>query len=349
MTVGAEVDAWDPLHHRSPPGSHWTTVNLGETAPGVLTPLAWTLWGSAGETAIRRAGHNLGVLDNLEVQLPVDPDARLVKSFYGRAAMQVEFLATVPGIGCPAPRAPRPCAASSAIRPTTCATPRPGAATRPSPTSCLRFSVATPRRLRREAARTDRWWTDAVTRVHTLDLPPPGGCSPRPRSGFTRTSSLQLVSTTCRRRAAALRRHRTPSSQKPGSATSQPARGVQRIAEAGGGRTTLAGLARRRSPSRTSCAGTASTARWRGSLSAGVAGGRRPLARWSARYAARDGGADPRRGGGGRPAAGRHQRRVTAALPLPAPPAAARAAAAGRRADPAARGGRSARSCSPST
>ncbi|MGQ0465100.1 MAG: PEP-utilizing enzyme [Sporichthyaceae bacterium] len=161
-------DAWDPLHHPSPPGSHWTTVNLGETAPGVLTPLAWTVWGSAGESAIRRAGHNLGVLDDLEVQLPVDPDARLVKAFYGRAAMQVEFLAT---LGDRMPGTSGPEAVRSILG-------EPPADMQFSPTrrrypaiarKLPEVFAATPRRLRREAARTEQWWTSAVGRVDTLD------------------------------------------------------------------------------------------------------------------------------------------------------------------------------------
>jgi pyruvate,water dikinase len=161
-------DAWDPLHHESPAGAHWTTVNLGETAPGVLTPLAWTVWGSAGESAIRRAGHNLGVLDDVELQLPVDPAARLVKCFYGRAAMQVEFLAT---LGDRMPGTSGPEAVRSILgEPPDDLSFAPTRRRYPSIARKLPEVFAlTPRRLRREAARTERWWSDAVARVDTLD------------------------------------------------------------------------------------------------------------------------------------------------------------------------------------
>ncbi len=32
-------DAWDPLHEPSWPNEHWSTANVGEALPGVLTPL----------------------------------------------------------------------------------------------------------------------------------------------------------------------------------------------------------------------------------------------------------------------------------------------------------------------
>jgi len=41
----------DPVHSVSAPNLHWTTANIGEAAPGVLTPLAWSLWGPATEQA----------------------------------------------------------------------------------------------------------------------------------------------------------------------------------------------------------------------------------------------------------------------------------------------------------
>jgi pyruvate,water dikinase len=161
---------WDPLHHVSPPGAHWTTVNLGETAPGVLTPLAWTLWGSAGESAIRRAGHNLGVLDDDEVRLPDREADRLVKSFYGRAAMQVEFLATLgdrmPGTsGAEAVR-------SILGEPPGTMTFSPSKHRWPAIARKLpQVFLRTPAELQREAARTHAWWQRSVDRVSTLDRP----------------------------------------------------------------------------------------------------------------------------------------------------------------------------------
>jgi pyruvate,water dikinase len=161
---------WDPLHHASPPGAHWTTVNLGETAPGVLTPLAWTLWGTAGESAIRRAGHNLGVLDDNELRLPDTEADRLVKAFYGRAAMQVEFLAT---LGDRMPGTSGADAVRSILG-------EPPATMTFSPTRHRWAAIArklpevfvrTPATLQRESARTHAWWQRSVDSVGTMNGP----------------------------------------------------------------------------------------------------------------------------------------------------------------------------------
>jgi pyruvate,water dikinase len=161
---------WDPLHHLSPPGAHWTTVNLGETAPGVLTPLAWTLWGTAGESAIRRAGHNLGVLDDNEVRLPAHEADRLVKAFYGRAAMQVEFLGTL-GDRMPGTSGAEAVHSILGEPPSTMnfspTRHRWAAIARKLPQVFLR----TPAELQREAARTHAWWQRSVDRVGSLDRP----------------------------------------------------------------------------------------------------------------------------------------------------------------------------------
>jgi len=161
---------WDPLHHLSPPGAHWTTVNLGETAPGVLTPLAWTLWGTAGESAIRRAGHNLGVLDDDEVRLPARQADRLVTSFYGRAAMQVEFLAT---LGDRMPGTSGADAVRSILgEPPATLTFSPSRHRWPTIARKLpQVFLRTPAELQREAARTHAWWQRSVDRVGTLDRP----------------------------------------------------------------------------------------------------------------------------------------------------------------------------------
>jgi pyruvate,water dikinase len=89
------ADSWDPLHDRSAPTLHWSTDNLGEAAPGVLTPLGWSMWRDVGERASREALYRLGALDGRERIAPDDPDQRILRIFFGRVAMQVEFLAAL--------------------------------------------------------------------------------------------------------------------------------------------------------------------------------------------------------------------------------------------------------------
>ncbi|MGQ0631012.1 MAG: PEP-utilizing enzyme [Sporichthyaceae bacterium] len=89
------VDDWDTLHSTSAEHLHWSTDNVGEAAPGVLTPLGWSLWGAVGERGVRNALFALGALDPAERRVPVEADERVVRAFHGRMAMQVEFLATI--------------------------------------------------------------------------------------------------------------------------------------------------------------------------------------------------------------------------------------------------------------
>jgi pyruvate,water dikinase len=91
--VGAE--SWDVLHDHSEPHLHWSTDNLGEAAPGVLSPLGWSLWRDVGERASREALYRLGALTVAERRAPADPAERILRVFHGRVAMQVEFLATL--------------------------------------------------------------------------------------------------------------------------------------------------------------------------------------------------------------------------------------------------------------
>lgn len=88
-------DSWDNLHETSAPSLHWTTSNLGEAMPGVLTPLSWSVWGPVVEHAPREAARAIGGLTTTESKVPERVEDRCIRIFYGRPAMQVEFLATL--------------------------------------------------------------------------------------------------------------------------------------------------------------------------------------------------------------------------------------------------------------
>jgi hypothetical protein len=82
----------DTLHGRSWPQSTWTTTNVGEAIPGVQTPLGWSVWGSAGEEALRRTFGKIGALNRAEVGVPSQPEDRLFSLFYGRIAVHLDLL-----------------------------------------------------------------------------------------------------------------------------------------------------------------------------------------------------------------------------------------------------------------
>jgi pyruvate,water dikinase len=87
----------DPLTDTTEPDVHWTTANIGEALPGVLTPLSWALWGPTTERTNREAIRATGAFTEAELPFPVPdpPDDRNIKIFYGRAASKVEALAAL--------------------------------------------------------------------------------------------------------------------------------------------------------------------------------------------------------------------------------------------------------------
>lgn len=88
----------DPLHTTAGPGSHWSTTNLAEAYPGVMTPLDWTLVGPATERATRRALGAIGALGSDEEDVPADPDKRIFGVFHGRIASRLDFFYRLGGL-----------------------------------------------------------------------------------------------------------------------------------------------------------------------------------------------------------------------------------------------------------
>jgi phosphohistidine swiveling domain-containing protein len=165
--ASGERDDWDPLHDLSPAGMRWSTTNFGETAPGVMSPLGWTLWRTAGESAIRTAAWMLGAMSDAERATPAGDDERYVKVFYGRAALSVDFVAQLgnrmPGT-----------TGQEAVRSLLGEVPADidYTATRSRWPAIAwkfpRYSLRAPRQLEETAARTERWWQESVDRAPTL-------------------------------------------------------------------------------------------------------------------------------------------------------------------------------------
>lgn len=89
------------LHWPTRPDTTWTTTNVGESVPGVPTPLGWSVWSVAGEIALRSAFHSIGALSDSEVELPARQEDWMLGIFYGRASLNVsmvcEWAERVPG------------------------------------------------------------------------------------------------------------------------------------------------------------------------------------------------------------------------------------------------------------
>lgn len=82
----------DPTRGNSNPDTYWTTANIGEAAPSVMTPLCWSLWGPGNELAVLRCWHRFGLLGPDQVYVDPDQNNRLTGVFYGRQAMNVDAI-----------------------------------------------------------------------------------------------------------------------------------------------------------------------------------------------------------------------------------------------------------------
>jgi len=82
----------DPVSEQGEPGHFWTRTNAGEASPGVLTPLAWTLWRDQLELAMRQAFCDIGLLEPEDVRVVTTTDERMVGCFFGRAAANVDHV-----------------------------------------------------------------------------------------------------------------------------------------------------------------------------------------------------------------------------------------------------------------
>jgi phosphohistidine swiveling domain-containing protein len=82
----------DVLHERSGPDVRWTTVNMAEVQPGVLSPLGWSFWRDPAEAGCRGAFSDLGVLPRREIPPPPTPDRRIGGLFFGRYAANLTVL-----------------------------------------------------------------------------------------------------------------------------------------------------------------------------------------------------------------------------------------------------------------
>ena len=80
------------LHATSPPDATWSSINLAEAVPGVMTPLCASAWVPASELGLRRPFHAMGALAADLQAIPVNPAERITNAFYGRMAVRVDFL-----------------------------------------------------------------------------------------------------------------------------------------------------------------------------------------------------------------------------------------------------------------
>jgi pyruvate,water dikinase len=181
-------DAWDSIHAPGAFDEHWSTDNVGEAMPGVLSPLAWSVWGTSGNNMVLEIAYRLGVFSRPEFET----DHRYVRIFYGRAALQVEYLARV-GDRMPGTtgeeavkgifgRAPE----DMVWRPTRRRYPFVAA-------KLPGVFIRTPNQIKAVAADTDAWWRREVPRFGDLSLPAAQALFETATTRFDRALTLQSI------------------------------------------------------------------------------------------------------------------------------------------------------------
>jgi pyruvate, water dikinase len=88
-------NAPNALHAVSPPEATWSSINLAEAVPGVMTPLCASAWVPASELGLREPFVAMGALPRDHAGVPDDPSARITNAFYGRMAVRVDFLCDI--------------------------------------------------------------------------------------------------------------------------------------------------------------------------------------------------------------------------------------------------------------
>src|SRR2546428_12194667 len=79
-------EAWDVLHEPDTTDGHWSTDNVGEAAPGVLTPLSWSIWRTVGDRAPREVAFRLGAFSRRDRRgFPAS-----IPPFHGRIGIRME-------------------------------------------------------------------------------------------------------------------------------------------------------------------------------------------------------------------------------------------------------------------
>ncbi|HWH29504.1 MAG TPA: PEP-utilizing enzyme [Mycobacteriales bacterium] len=92
----------NPTRGTSEPGRYWTTVNMGEAAPDVLSPMCWSVWGEPAERGWLYSMYAFGVLSKGQCEPSSDRMQWGVGVFYGRLAVNVDavraVVASLPGV-----------------------------------------------------------------------------------------------------------------------------------------------------------------------------------------------------------------------------------------------------------
>lgn len=159
------IELTDPTDTSCEPTRFWSTANIGEATPDVLSPMCWSFWGPTMEAGGRLAYFDLGILSAAETAVPTGADNLMTAHFRGRPAMNLDLLRAwfdaMPGM------------TADDFERDICGTVREGLPPTPSRGRTAAIARKAPvalatthRRLHRTAADNERWWTAQVLDRH---------------------------------------------------------------------------------------------------------------------------------------------------------------------------------------
>lgn len=163
------VEAPNTLHAHSPEHASWSSINLAEAVPGVMTPLTASAWVPASELGLRAPFHAMGALPSSRRSIPAEPLERITHAFFGRMAVRVDFLCEMGDL--------IPGQSGAALSRDFFGFVPPTFQSRPSlrrlPAIIVRYPrtlLGIARRIERLRADTDSWWRRQIARMPALEL-----------------------------------------------------------------------------------------------------------------------------------------------------------------------------------
>jgi pyruvate,water dikinase len=184
------------LHAASPPDASWSSINLAEAVPGVMTPLCASAWVPASELGLRAPFHAMGVLEKRRLAIPDDPRDRITNAFYGRMAVRVDFLCEIGDLV--------PGQSGEALSRDFFGFVPPNYESNPSwrrvPFILARYPrtlAGIARRVDRLRVETDRWWREQIAAAPTLDVPAAQALVVEADRRFAESLAAQAVISAC--------------------------------------------------------------------------------------------------------------------------------------------------------
>lgn len=179
-------ESWDALHVSGPAELFWSTDNIGEALPGVLSPLGWTWTEPTNNAMLRHVGYRIGALSRSERDSTPGPQTSYVSIFYGRIALRADYMSL---IGDRMPGITGPEAVASVLgRVPDEMTFSPTRRRYPIIASKLpRVFMMHPRQLVRVHRSTDLWWRRSISDSASMDIVAAKALLAESRDRFDRT------------------------------------------------------------------------------------------------------------------------------------------------------------------